>query len=899
MAKKGSPFEEYDMLEQIGNGSFGSVHRAQHKIDNRIVAVKIMKRKFNSISECVSLREFKVLKQLSAHPNIVQLYDSYLSPNKEFYFVMEYINGGNMYQLIKCRRDAETEFARWEIRSIVYQILSGLAHVHKLGIFHRDMKPENILIDNVPRQDGQHSKNIVTVKIADFGLAREMKSRPPYTEYVSTRWYRAPEVLLRSNAYSFPVDLWAVGAMFAELITLRPLFPGQSEIDQVFRICELLGSPNPSTTYVGGVQRRMSEKKASPGFARKRSESIKVESPTISTSNTLPENATPMGGGEWREGVKLAAKIGFQFPKISPKPLISVLPNATPSMLDLLEHLMYYDPKLRLTAEAAMSHPFFLEVEETDEQHSQEGTGGSNQESQDPDNTSPEKKEGRGLERQGTNRGIVITDETQEEKMQRSHQRLAFITENDHLMRRGKKEKSSNKTASTILGKRSEGSMATANRAHGNADITPLSLQKSPVKAQFDLPAIPLSPFDFSEGWPPHRKTSISSFTDGPILTINPASGTVTEDSLVLAASIHGLLHDMIPLSDDSLMKQTPLKHLPTQRSHTDRFSAPSSYQETPLHPNLRPNRRALSSEDRHLQQMVQGEGDIAKIREWQDPDIRDMETQSRPFDERQHQNVFLLTAKTGKPTEVRKQNQRPHSDISHSEMRIESLSVKRYNDTNNAFKLSEENIPPPPPVAPPPMNSSVSTPLSSVTRQGTFRKLVGRTGIQSAHRNPKPSSSAIPRSVTYESLQTSTPFVKKQERNRISHRFRQATSQGESTKHQSSGFFSFKKWSPGVAKDSIVHNPLLRQDNTNPLPEDLPYQSKISTFDLQSPSMMASSARPSEYHFRPHSGSTVVQQPSPFELLIAEEIEQAWAPQSVRLPQVASSLPQDHRRYL
>ncbi|KAI9289278.1 kinase-like domain-containing protein, partial [Umbelopsis sp. AD052] len=364
MAKKGSPFEEYDMLEQIGNGSFGSVHRAQHKIDNRIVAVKIMKRKFNSISECVSLREFKVLKQLSAHPNIVQLYDSYLSPNKEFYFVMEYINGGNMYQLIKCRRDAETEFARWEIRSIVYQILSGLAHVHKLGIFHRDMKPENILIDNVPSQDGQHSKNIVTVKIADFGLAREMKSRPPYTEYVSTRWYRAPEVLLRSNAYSFPVDLWAVGAMFAELITLRPLFPGQSEIDQVFRICELLGSPNPSTTYVGGVQRRMSEKKASPGFARKRSESIKVESPTISTSNTLPENATPMGGGEWREGVKLAAKIGFQFPKISPKPLISVLPNATPSMLDLLEHLMYYDPKLRLTAEAAMSHPFFLEVEE-------------------------------------------------------------------------------------------------------------------------------------------------------------------------------------------------------------------------------------------------------------------------------------------------------------------------------------------------------------------------------------------------------------------------------------------------------------------------------------------------------------------------------------------------------
>src|SRR5438270_10580745 len=81
------------------------------------------------------------------------------------------------------------------------------------------------------------------VKIADFGLAREIKSRPPYTEYVSTRWYRAPEVLLRSRDYGPAVDIWAVGVILAELITLRPLFPGQSEVDQVWRICEVLGSP--------------------------------------------------------------------------------------------------------------------------------------------------------------------------------------------------------------------------------------------------------------------------------------------------------------------------------------------------------------------------------------------------------------------------------------------------------------------------------------------------------------------------------------------------------------------------------------------------------------------------------------------------------------------------------
>lgn len=123
-------------------------------------------------------------------------------------------------------------------------------------------------------------------------------------------------MLLRSSAYSFPVDLWAVGAMFAELITLRPLFPGQSEIDQVFRICELLGNPGPAASHTGVVQRRMSEKKTSPGFARKRSESIKVESISM-TQNTSENPARPEGGGEWREGVKLATKIGFQFPKVN------------------------------------------------------------------------------------------------------------------------------------------------------------------------------------------------------------------------------------------------------------------------------------------------------------------------------------------------------------------------------------------------------------------------------------------------------------------------------------------------------------------------------------------------------------------------------------------------------
>lgn len=94
------------------------------------------------------------------------------------------------------------------------------------------MKPENLLCSGTD-----------LVKIADFGLAREIRSRPPYTDYVSTRWYRAPEVLLRSTNYSSAIDVWAVGCIMAELYTLRPLFPGSSEVDEIFKITAVLGTP--------------------------------------------------------------------------------------------------------------------------------------------------------------------------------------------------------------------------------------------------------------------------------------------------------------------------------------------------------------------------------------------------------------------------------------------------------------------------------------------------------------------------------------------------------------------------------------------------------------------------------------------------------------------------------
>lgn len=174
----------------------------------------------------MNLREVKSLKKLN-HANVVKLKEV-IRENDHLYFIFEYMKE-NLYQLIKERKGLFPESA---IRNIMYQILQGLAFIHKHGFFHRDLKPENLLCMGPE-----------LVKIADFGLAREIRSRPPYTDYVSTRWYRAPEVLLRSTHYSSPIDVWAVGCIMAEVYTLRPLFPGASEIDTIFKICQVLGTP--------------------------------------------------------------------------------------------------------------------------------------------------------------------------------------------------------------------------------------------------------------------------------------------------------------------------------------------------------------------------------------------------------------------------------------------------------------------------------------------------------------------------------------------------------------------------------------------------------------------------------------------------------------------------------
>ncbi|KAG8198927.1 hypothetical protein JTE90_015135 [Oedothorax gibbosus] len=283
--------QRYKLQEPIGIGTYGTVLLAHNLDTGEKVAIKRMKKKYHSWEECMNLREVKSLQKLS-HANLVKLKEVIREDNT-LYFVFEYMKE-NLYELIKSR---ENPFPENVIKNILFQILQGLSFMHKHGFFHRDIKPENLLCMGPD-----------LIKIADFGLAREIRSRPPYTDYVSTRWYRAPEVLLRATNYNSPIDMWAVGCIMAELYNLKPLFPGRSEIDQIFRICSILGTPD---------QR------------------------------------------EWAEGFRLATEMKFNFPQFVEMPLHTIVRNASQEGCTLLKDLLRWNPDKRPTAVTAARYSYF------------------------------------------------------------------------------------------------------------------------------------------------------------------------------------------------------------------------------------------------------------------------------------------------------------------------------------------------------------------------------------------------------------------------------------------------------------------------------------------------------------------------------------------------------------
>ncbi|KAF2532684.1 hypothetical protein F2Q70_00031401 [Brassica cretica] len=252
----------YNLIKEVGDGTFGNVWRAVNKLTGEVVAIKKMKKKYYSWEECINLREVKSLSRMN-HPNIVKLKEV-IRENDILYFVFEYMEC-NLYQLMK---DRPKLFAESDIRNWCFQVFQGLCYMHQRGYFHRDLKPE----------------------------------------YVSTRWYRAPEVLLRSYVYTSKVDMWAMGAILAELLSLRPLFPGASEADEIYKICSVIGSPTEET---------------------------------------------------WLKGLNLASVINYQFPQLPGVHLSNLMPYASAEAVNLVERLCSWDPSNRPTAAEALQHPFF------------------------------------------------------------------------------------------------------------------------------------------------------------------------------------------------------------------------------------------------------------------------------------------------------------------------------------------------------------------------------------------------------------------------------------------------------------------------------------------------------------------------------------------------------------
>ncbi|KAH8599138.1 kinase-like domain-containing protein [Bisporella sp. PMI_857] len=334
--------DRFEVLKEIGDGSFGSVvlarvRSAGSSVARRgtVIAIKTMKKQFESFAPCLELREVVFLRTLPNHQHLVPALDIFLDPfTKKLHIAMEYMDG-NLYQLMKARDHKCLDVG--SVKSILFQIMQGLEHIHAHNFFHRDIKPENILVSTSSQQDSANSFRrysalvtppstppSYTVKIADFGLARETHSKLPYTTYVSTRWYRAPEVLLRAGEYSAPVDIWAIGAMAVEIATLKPLFPGGNEVDQVWRVCEIMGSPG----------------------------------------NWYNKAGARVGGGDWREGTRLAGKLGFSFPKMAPHSMDTILqaPQWPASLSNFVTWCLMWDPKARPTSTQALAHEFFTDA---------------------------------------------------------------------------------------------------------------------------------------------------------------------------------------------------------------------------------------------------------------------------------------------------------------------------------------------------------------------------------------------------------------------------------------------------------------------------------------------------------------------------------------------------------
>ncbi|CAN1853420.1 Cell division control protein 2 homolog A, partial [Linum perenne] len=305
---------QYEKVEKIGEGTYGVVYKARDRITNETIALK--KIRLEQEDEGVpstAIREISLLKEMQ-HGNIVRCVLASINSirafpldvvhsEKRLYLVFEYLDLD-----LKKHMDSCPEFGKdprivkfFYLQTFLYQILRGIAYCHSHRVLHRDLKPQNLLID----------RRTNALKLADFGLARAFGIPVrTFTHEVVTLWYRAPEILLGSRHYSTPVDVWSVGCIFAEMVNQHPLFPGDSEIDELFKIFRIMGTPN--------------------------------------------EDIWP--------GVTSLPDFKSSFPKWPSKDLATVVQTLDLAGIDLLRKMLCLDPSKRITARTALEHEYFKDV---------------------------------------------------------------------------------------------------------------------------------------------------------------------------------------------------------------------------------------------------------------------------------------------------------------------------------------------------------------------------------------------------------------------------------------------------------------------------------------------------------------------------------------------------------
>lgn len=281
----------------LGEGTYGVVYKARDRETNEIVALKRIRLEVEDEGiPSTALREISLLRELS-HENIVDLKDCVQEEGKLF-LIFEFLDK----DLKKYMESCKGLLGRQLVKSYLFQCVRGLAFCHARGVMHRDLKPQNLLVTS----DGR-------LKLADFGLARAFcPPIRPLTHEVVTLWYRPPEILLGSQTYAPPMDIWAIGTIFVEMVTKRPLFPGDSEIDQIYKIFRHLGTP---------------DEKVWPGVT------------------ALPD---------WNAAFPTWYKSSYE---------PAVLDNLEPQGVTLLEALLAYDPKDRITAKDCLNHAYFDDLD--------------------------------------------------------------------------------------------------------------------------------------------------------------------------------------------------------------------------------------------------------------------------------------------------------------------------------------------------------------------------------------------------------------------------------------------------------------------------------------------------------------------------------------------------------